>query len=369
MNVSLPGARSPDDRAHNSEWMDHAVRVGLVSYGVVHLILAWLALRLAFGDGGGNASNQGALHQLAQSTLGRVSLYVVAAGFVALVVWQALEAAFGHRDEDGGKRVLKRVTSAGKVVLYGSLAVSAFKTATGGSSGGGGTKGLTGTMMSWPAGPLLVGLVAVGILVVAGFLVHRGWTEKFRAKLDFKGQSGKDGRTYIWLGQAGYIARVSRSRSWACSSATPHSPTTRRSPVGWTRRCTRCSSSRSAPRCSRSSRPVSRATGCSASPGPGIWTGEHPEHLGRRLRDRAARRPRWHLTDVDAFFDIYRRWEVARWLGSEPRVLETLDEAEARVTRWSELNRSCEDERRWAVERREDGRVIGTVLLVRLPRR
>ena len=75
----------------------------------------------------------------------------------------------------------------------------------------------------------------------------------------------------------------------------------------------------------------------------------------------------WHLTDVDAFFDIYRRWEVARWLGSEPRVLETLDEAEARVTRWSELNRSCEDERRWAVERREDGRVIGTVLLVRLP--
>lgn len=75
----------------------------------------------------------------------------------------------------------------------------------------------------------------------------------------------------------------------------------------------------------------------------------------------------WHLTDVDAFFDIYRRWEVARWLGSTPRALETLDEAEARVTRWAELNRSAEDEGRWAVERREDGRVVGTVLLVRLP--
>ena len=206
MNASL-SARVAGNRAHNSEWMDHAVRVGLLSYGLVHLILAWLALRLAFGDSGGNASNQGALHQLAQSTLGRVSLYVVAAGFLALVVWQALEAALGHRDEDGGKRVLKRGVSAGKVVLYGSLAVSAFKTATGGSSGGGGTKGLTGTIMSWPAGPFLVGLVAVGILVVAGFLVHRGWTEKFRDKLDFKGQSGKDGQTYIWLGQAGYISK------------------------------------------------------------------------------------------------------------------------------------------------------------------
>jgi RimJ/RimL family protein N-acetyltransferase len=75
----------------------------------------------------------------------------------------------------------------------------------------------------------------------------------------------------------------------------------------------------------------------------------------------------WHLTDGDAFFDIYRRWEVARWLGPTPRALETLDEAEARVTRWAELNRSAEGEGRWAVERREDGRIVGTVLLVRLP--
>lgn len=206
MDVPLQ-AQLAGHRAHNSEWMDHAVRVGLVSYGVVHLILAWLALRLALGDSGGNASNQGALHQLAQNGLGRVSLYVVAAGFLALVVWQGLEAAFGHRDEDGGKRVLKRVTSAGKVVLYGSLAVTAFKTATGGSSGGGGTKGLTGTIMSWPAGPMLVGLVGIGVLAVAGVLVHRGWTEKFRDKLDFKGQSGKDGEAYIRFGQAGYISK------------------------------------------------------------------------------------------------------------------------------------------------------------------
>src|SRR6476659_7745478 len=162
MNASL-SARVAGHRAHNSEWMDHAVRVGLVSYGVVHLILAWLALRLAFGDSGGKASNQGALQQLAQSTLGRVSLYVVAAGFVALVVWQLLEAALGHRDEDGAKRILKRLVSVGKVVLYGALAVTAFKTAIGGSSSGGGTEGLTAKLMRWPAGPFLVGLVAVGI--------------------------------------------------------------------------------------------------------------------------------------------------------------------------------------------------------------
>jgi RimJ/RimL family protein N-acetyltransferase len=75
----------------------------------------------------------------------------------------------------------------------------------------------------------------------------------------------------------------------------------------------------------------------------------------------------WNISDSAAFFDIYRRWEVARWLGATPRVLDTLDEAEARVTRWAELNKRGDVEGRWAVQRREDGRVLGTVLLVTLP--
>ena len=47
--------------------------------------------------------------------------------------------------------------------------------------------------------------------------------------------------------------------------------------------------------------------------------------------------------------------------------MQTLDEAEARVTRWSEQNQASDVEGRWAVERRDDGQVVGTVLLVRLP--
>ncbi|MEP7090055.1 MAG: DUF1206 domain-containing protein [Nocardioidaceae bacterium] len=194
-------------RADDSVWMDRAVRVGLVSYGVVHLILAWLAVRLVLGQGG-NTSQQGALHQLARTTLGRLSLYVVAFGFLALVVWQALEAVWGHRDDDGGKRVLKRVISAGKVVLYGSLAVSAFKTAVGSSSGSGGTDSLTARLMRAPAGAVLVAAVGVGVLAVAGFLAHRGWTEKFRSKLEAEGQSGSDGRAYVLLGKAGYLSKA-----------------------------------------------------------------------------------------------------------------------------------------------------------------
>ena len=194
-------------RADDSDWMDRAVRIGLVSYGVVHLIIAWLALRLAFGDGGGSASSQGALQQVARTGVGQVSLWFAALGFVALVVWQSLEAVWGHRDEDGGKRVLKRVTSAAKVVLYASLALSSARSAMGSSSGGGGTDGMTATVMGLPGGPVLVGAVGLGVLVVAGFLAYRGLSESFRSKLDSQGQTGKDGRAYVLFGTIGYVAK------------------------------------------------------------------------------------------------------------------------------------------------------------------
>ena len=199
-------ARLTGDKAKNSEWIDHAVRVGLVSYGVVHLLVAWLAVRLSLGDDGGSTSSQGAFHELAQSTVGRVTLYVVGAGFVALVVWQAIEALWGHRDKEGGARLLKRLTSVAKMVLYGALAVTAVKTAVGSSSGGG-TDGITAKVMALPAGPVLVGAAGAVILVVAGALAFRGLSESFRDDLEVDGQVGSTGTTYIVFGKVGYVSK------------------------------------------------------------------------------------------------------------------------------------------------------------------
>jgi Domain of Unknown Function (DUF1206) len=194
-------------QADNSAWLDHAVRLGLVSYGVVHLVLAWLAIRLAFGDSSSSASSQGALHELASNGVGLVSLYIAAVGFVALVVWQALEAAVGHRDEEGAARVRERLTSAAKVVLYAALAFSSFKTATGSSSGSEQTDGPTAKLMSLPAGPLLVGAVGLVIIAIGCGLLYRGISEGFREKLDADGETGKDGKTYVLLGKVGYVSK------------------------------------------------------------------------------------------------------------------------------------------------------------------
>ncbi|WP_327010985.1 GNAT family N-acetyltransferase [Dactylosporangium sp. NBC_01737] len=72
---------------------------------------------------------------------------------------------------------------------------------------------------------------------------------------------------------------------------------------------------------------------------------------------------RWTEDDVEAFYDIYSRWEVMRHLGAHPRrVIPDREEALARLGRM----RGREDGPRgyWAIE--VDGVPVGTVLLLPL---
>ncbi|MDX6238781.1 MAG: hypothetical protein QOG10_3596 [Kribbellaceae bacterium] len=74
----------------------------------------------------------------------------------------------------------------------------------------------------------------------------------------------------------------------------------------------------------------------------------------------------WAADDGDRVFDIYRRWEVARWLGADPRVMPDRDSASRAIERWNELNKDALYGV-WAVEEVATGVVAGTVLLVPLP--
>jgi hypothetical protein len=203
MNASADAAV----RVHRSDWLDHAVRIGLVAYGVVHLLVAWLAVQLAFGDKGDSASNTGAMKYLAEQPLGGVLVWLIAGGMLLLVIWRLLEFAFGFRyEQDTAKRWRKRATSLGKAVIYGAIGWSAVKTATGDTSGGG-TDSTTAKLMDLPAGQWIVGAVGLAIIGYGISMIVRGWTEKFREHLDAQGQWGKDGSAYVILGKVGYIAK------------------------------------------------------------------------------------------------------------------------------------------------------------------
>jgi len=43
----------------------------------------------------------------------------------------------------------------------------------------------------------------------------------------------------------------------------------------------------------------------------------------------------WEESDLQAFYDLYSRDDVMRWLGSHPRrIVASLDEARERLARW-----------------------------------
>ena len=75
----------------------------------------------------------------------------------------------------------------------------------------------------------------------------------------------------------------------------------------------------------------------------------------------------WQEDEAPRLFDLYNRWEVARWLGRTPQQMQSRDQARDAVARWRSWNEEHAPAGRWAVERTDDGVVAGTVLLVALP--
>lgn len=199
--------KSAGRRAEDSAWLDLVVRFGLVAYGVVHLLIAWIAIQLALGDTGRSASSTGALKQLAGEPFGEVALWAVAIGMSLLVVWRLIEAGFGHAGEHGKEELGKRASSLVKAVIYGALAFSAFKVALGSGGGGQGSETMTATVLNWPGGQVLVCLAGLAIIAYGAWTAYRGWSEKFLDHLDIDGRSGRDGAAYRIFGKAGYIAK------------------------------------------------------------------------------------------------------------------------------------------------------------------
>ena len=208
----MPGARDQARRAERAagEAADSGPvrtlgRVGLVGYGVVHLLVAYLAVRVALG-GGAKADKTGALQTVAEQPGGRLFLWLLTTGLVALAVWQLAEAGWGHRHRrPPRRRTVQRLVSLGEAVVAGALAFSSFKVASG---KGGRSKeekaALVDKVFEWPAGELLVALAGLGIVAVAVYLVHRGVSRSFVDDLDLAGAEPHARAAAIRFGQVGW---------------------------------------------------------------------------------------------------------------------------------------------------------------------
>jgi Domain of Unknown Function (DUF1206) len=196
------------DQAARSKPVKLLGRAGLVAYGAVHLLVAYLAITVAIGDSGSGRKTDkgGALQTLSQNPGGQVLLWAIVAGLAALVVWQLAEAIWGQHDARSPlRRWLSRAVHIGEAGVFAALGFLAGKIAAGGGSGGG-AQTLTARVLALPFGPLLLGIVGAGVIVVMAVVAYRGFKAKFTDDMDFTGVSPAARKTAIRLGQIGYIA-------------------------------------------------------------------------------------------------------------------------------------------------------------------
>jgi hypothetical protein len=201
------------DRAGNGDGLENLARVGLVAYGLVHLLVAWLALQLAWGGRQGEADQSGAMATLAASPVGKPLLWIIAVGLIALAAWQATEVLRWRRGwsapgEQKKQAVKKTVKSVAKAAVYVALAVTAIKFATGGGqSGAQSQQETTAGVFGWPGGRWLVGVVALVLIGVGVHHVVKGVKKKFLEEIDLTAAPPSATRWITRLGQAGYPAK------------------------------------------------------------------------------------------------------------------------------------------------------------------
>lgn len=181
--------------------LERLARAGFVMNGVVHLLIGWIALRIAFGSGGGEASNSGALAEIASAPGGQVMLWAGAVAFLALAVWQLTELLLG-----GGEKS-DRAKAGAKAVVYAALGLTTVRFAAGGaSSDSQAASGVTAGLLGSGAGKVVLVVAGLALIGVGGYHVYKGATSKFVEDLERTG-SGRVGQAVIVAGRTGYVAK------------------------------------------------------------------------------------------------------------------------------------------------------------------
>lgn len=200
--------RGVADKATDSDVFEHTARAGFAVSGVLHLLVAYIILRIALGSGG-NADQSGALATLARQTGGALIMWVVAIGLVALGLWRVAESIVGSKPGEGSGQhgddtpAWKRAKSLGLALVNFAIAMSAVRFAVGsGQQSSQQNAGLSAQMMQSGWGKAVLLGIGLGLVGVGGYHVYKGASKKF-----FKDLRVSGGTAITAAGVTGYVAK------------------------------------------------------------------------------------------------------------------------------------------------------------------
>jgi fumarate reductase subunit D len=194
--------------ATRTDAFERLSRSGFVARGLIYVIVGVLAVKLAMGSRGADASQQGALEAIAHQPFGKVLLIVVAIGLAGYALWRMSHAVFGSGREraDGA---LDRVTAFASGIVYAGLCAVAVEILLGAGSGGAGTPHHAAAgVLGWPAGAWLVGIAGVVLIGVGLYQGYRALSKEFLEDSKTEEMGPAVRRWIEGLGVFGYLARM-----------------------------------------------------------------------------------------------------------------------------------------------------------------
>jgi hypothetical protein len=200
------------DRAGNSRTLENLARIGFFAYGLVHLLVAWLAVQLAWG-GGAEADQSGAMGTLARSPVGKPLLWLLVAGFVCLALWQAAKALNlrGGWSAQGKQRrqvIQKSAEAVSMGVVYLGFGYLALRFAVGSGQSSAKTQQKdTAGVLGWPGGRVIVVAAGLVLIGVGARQVYYGVTKKFLDQIDLADAPREAVRLVTGIGRVGFPSK------------------------------------------------------------------------------------------------------------------------------------------------------------------
>jgi hypothetical protein len=192
--------------AQNSVF-ERVARAGYVVSGLLHVIIGYLAIRIALGTGGGSADQSGALAALSAKPGGNIALWAAVIALLIMAFWRLAETALGRstdpKSQGAMPEILDRAKAFALAVVYFGFAYSTLGFArSAGKSTGHQNSALSARLMQSASGTVVLIVGGIIIVAVGGYHIYKGASRNFLD--DLKGTSSDLVRR---LGVIGYIAK------------------------------------------------------------------------------------------------------------------------------------------------------------------
>jgi hypothetical protein len=201
--------RTEARRAARGEEVEWLGRAGLVAKGVSYMLVAVLALLVAFGDRNGKATDRhGALQTIGDHPLGKAVLIVLAIGFAGYAIWRLADAIFDRRAKgDDAPGLAQRAGAFARALLYAVLCAVTVSIILGTSGESANEQKEAARVMDYWGGRWLVAAVGAGVLAAG---LYNGWRAAscgFMDDLKTREMNNGERKLYRAVGVVGHVAR------------------------------------------------------------------------------------------------------------------------------------------------------------------